>query len=39
MSYQDLPIATDAELLDPCLELVFAIEDALESAYLDEWLS
>ena len=39
MSYQDLPFATDPELLDPCLELVFAIEDALMTEYIDEWLT
>jgi len=35
MSYQDLPIAAESDLLD--LDLFAALDDALESTYLDEW--
>jgi len=35
MSYQDLPIAQESDYLD--LDLFAAVEDALESEYLDDW--
>lgn len=35
MSYRNLPADTQSDLMD--LDLIDALDDALESEYLDEW--